>query len=420
MIQLQVLNRILSERDKTFFSSNNLNEDYFSDYREEYRFIDEHIRTYGQVPDRETFLSRFKDFDIVDVHESESYLITALIDDYNKRLMSESFRKISPLVMAGRMDDALRIYKETAERISKGVAFRSVDILRDTSRFDAYVEKTKKHTEYFFSSGFPELDSITGGFDRKEEIVVVVARPGVGKSWISLKMAVQAAKDGLRVGLYSGEMTELKVGVRADTLIGHMNNGGINHGNEMFMDEYREYIDRLPTMFEGSIEVLTPSMIDGVANVNTLRMFVEKNNLDVLVIDQLSLLEESRGKTVWDKLGFIMRDLKAFQSTKKIPIIAVSQQNREKNDNGELDLTQIAGSDEIGRYATTVLFVEKKNDIMKLHVVKSRDNPGEKVLSYNVDLNRGNFTYIPEGSEVVDASMAKAYEPEGSDDGDYF
>ena len=79
MIQLQMLNYILSSGDKSLISLNNLDEDYFSDYREEFRFIDNHIKTYDKVPDIETFLSRFKNFDVVEVHESESYLISALV-----------------------------------------------------------------------------------------------------------------------------------------------------------------------------------------------------------------------------------------------------------------------------------------------------------------------------------------------------
>lgn len=422
MIQLQMLNYILSSGDKSLISLNNLDEDYFSDYREEFRFIDNHIKTYDKVPDIETFLSRFKNFDVVEVHESESYLISALVDDFNTRKLASVFKKISPLVQAGRLEEAIAIYKDTAENLSKGVTFRSVNILEDTHRFDEYLEKTKNQSSYFFSTSFKELDEITqGGFDRNEEIVVVSARPGVGKSLISLKFAIQAAKEGLRVGLYSGEMSDSRVGARADTLISHISNGAIIHGNDIILETYRNFINNLPTMFPGCIEVLTPDAVDGPVTTNVLKIFVEKKKLDLLVIDQISLVDEPRGKSNKERQALIMKDLKKLQATKHMPIIVVSQQNREKNDDGSFDTTQLADADEVGRYATIVIFIEKdkKENILKLHIAKNRDNPSGQTLSYNVDINRGNFVFIPEGDAQVNKEEVDAYASSDSS-GDYF
>lgn len=420
MIQLQFINFLLKTKDKSLISLNNLNEDYFSDYRAEYRFIENHIEKYDRIPDTETFLDKFRDFDIVEVNESESYLITALIDDYNTRQLQYTFNKISPLIQAGRVDDAIDIFKNTATQINTGVSFKSIDILRDTTRFDEYVERTKNHSQYFFSTGFKELDAIIGGIDRTEDIVVVVARPGIGKSLVSLKMAIAAAQEGLKVGLYSGEMSVSKVGNRADTMIGHINNGGITHGNEIFLEQYKEYMRKLPDMFEGQIRVITPDMIDGIADVNTLKVFIEKENLDVLVVDQISLLEERKGRTEAEQTANIMKQLKYLQTLERIPMIVVSQQNREKNEGGELDLTQVAGSDKVGRYATVVLFLEKKDNIMKIHIVKSRDNASGQTLSYEVDINKGYYVFIPEDGQQVSEEIVNSYKKDDTSDGDYF
>ena len=422
MIQLQMLNYIIQSKDKSLISLNNLDEDYFSDYREEFKFIDNHIKTYDKVPDMETFLSRFKSFDVVEVHESESYLISALVDDFNTRKLANVFKRISPLVQAGRLDEAITLYKETADNLSKGVSLQSVDILRDTHRFDEYLAKTQNPNSFFFSTSFKELDEITqGGFDRNEEIVVVSARPGVGKSLISLKFAIQAAQEGLRVGIYSGEMSDSRVGARADTLISHISNGAILHGNEIIKESYRNFINTLPERFSGCIEVLTPDAVDGPITTNVLKIFVEKKKLDLLIIDQISLVDEPRGHSNKERQALIMKDLKKLQSTKHMPIIVVSQQNREKNEDGSFDTTQLADADEVGRYATIVIFIEKdkKENILKLHVAKNRDNPSGQVLSYNVDINKGMFVFIPENDAQVSQETVDSYASESSS-GDYF
>ena len=74
----------------------------------------------------------------------------------------------------------------------------------------------------------------------------------------------------------------------------------------------------------------------------------------------------------------------------------MSQQNRTTSESGKVDTTQIAQSDRIGQDSTVIIFLEKKDDIIKLTLVKSRDSENGKSLSYRVDFNRGIFVYIPE------------------------
>ena len=217
-----------------------------------------------------------------------------------------------------------------------------------------------------------------------------------------MKCAVASLKQGLNVGIYSGEMSDRKVGYRVDTLIGNIPNGSLTHGNIEIQNIYKRYIDSLPSRFNGSLKVITPKMIGGLADVNTLKLFIEKEHLDVLYVDQLTLLEDQRnGKSPVEKMNNISKDLKKLQVMKKIPIISVHQQNRTSSDDGDFNTTQIAGSDRIGQDSTMVIFLEKKDDVMKLHLKKSRDSENNKVLTYHVDLNVGEFTYIPDAKDGI-------------------
>ena len=84
---------------------------------------------------------------------------------------------------------------------------------------------------------------------------------------------------------------------------------------------------------------------------------------------------------------------------KQVPIIAVCQQNRSVAEGKTFDTTQLAQSDKIGQDATAIIFIERKADLFKLHLVKCRDNGAGAVLSYKVDLNTGDFTYINENED---------------------
>jgi replicative DNA helicase len=422
MIQLQVLNYILETKDSSLILMNNLTDDFFSDYRKEFKFIKTHLELYNNICDKATFLSSFPTFEIINVSESPNYLIKGLYDDFNTRKLAETFNKVRTYLMNNDVDAAMQLYQRTQEQLSTGVSLRSVDIIQDTTRFNEYVERCRDFNKYYISTGFKELDKVVGGFDREEELATIVARTNYGKSWILLKCAVAAAQQGLRVGIYSGEMSERKVGYRVDTLLGHMNNGGMTHGNIAIQNEYKKYIDELPNMNLGPMKVLTPKMIDGPADVNALRMFIEKEQLDILFVDQLSLLEDQRrGKTAVDKMSNISKDLKNLQVMKRIPIISVCQQNRTSTESGGVDTTQIAQSDRIGQDSTMIIFLEKKDEVMKLTLVKSRDSENGKVLTYVTDLNKGNFTYVPDendanNGEVEDIDYSTRYV--GSTDGE--
>jgi len=413
MIQLQMLNRILQSKNTSLITINNLTDEYFSEYKAEFDFIKNHLDTYGNIPDTESFLSRFQDFDIIQVNETDNYLIDALYEDRNQRELASIFNKVRKLIMDNKTDEAMKLYLNASQNVVKGVHLDSVDILRDTSRFDRYVEKCNDFNKYYVSTGFTELDEIIGGWDRNEELATIAARSGIGKSWLLLFVAVSAAKQGLNVGIYSGEMSEDKVGYRVDTLISHLSNGQIIHGNANVSGAYKEYIDKLPTTLKGSIRVLTPAKINGPAGVTALRAFIEKDNLDMLCVDQHSLLEDDRNaKNPIERAANISRDLKNLQVMKRIPIISVSQQNRASVENG-VSTANIAQSDRIAQDSTIILFLEQKDGILTIHLTKSRDSVNAKDLKYAIDLDKGIFTYIPETGDMSDeeaTNLSSSYE----------
>lgn len=278
----------------------------------------------------------------------------------------------------------------------------SVDILRDTSRYDDYLEKGQDYKKHYVTTGWPELDAMIGGWDRHEELATIMARPGVGKTFFALKSCLAAAQAGLRVGFYSGEMSESKVGYRLDTLMSHISNSQIMRGSTEVQVQYKRHLDSMASSVKGSIKVLTPTMIQGPAGVNALRAFVEKENLEILFVDQHSLLEDDRkAKGPVERAANISRDLKNLQVMAKIPIIAVSQANRPHGQSNNpadnvMDTSRVAQSDRIAQDSTVVIALEQKDGIMTVHMVKVRDSVAGKSLHYHCDIDKGLWTYIPE------------------------
>ena len=156
------------------------------------------------------------------------------------------------------------------------------------------------------------------------------------------------------------------------------------------------YIDSLKEKYSGCLKVLTPAMINGPAGVTALRAFIEKENLDILLIDQHSLLEDDRrARNPVEKAANISRDLKNLQVLKKIPIIAVSQQNRASTENGT-STANIAQSDRISQDSTILIFLEQKDGVLTLNLVKARDSVNNKKIHYACDLDKGILQFMPE------------------------
>lgn len=425
--QIQLISKILKTGDYSVVSSNNLTADYFFNYKAEFTFIQNHYDTYRVVPDTLTFLDKFPTFDYVDVREPESYLLTKLFDDYKASYMATQFNKMKALLEDGKIDQATEVFTRAAEGIHKqGAVVSYIDLIHDTSRFDRYLELASNRADYYITTGFQELDTLIGGIDKENENFVIAARTGIGKTWTLLKMATAAVMQGKNVGMFSGEMSFFKVGSRVDSLLSGISNYAINRGDLFVRKEYEKYIKGLATSGYGSFKVITPQSIQGPATVNALRAFVERENLDMLFIDQYSLLEDtSRAKASHERVANISKDIKNLQVISGIPIISVCQMNRTKNEDGSQDTTQIGLSDRIGQDATVILMLDRKDDKLILNVVKSRDGGDNKKLTYKADFNTGTFTYIPEGGDNVTTeeeyeALESSYNVINSNDGGYF
>lgn len=265
-----------------------------------------------------------------------------------------------------------------------------------------------------------------GGIDRENENMVIAARTGIGKTQTMVKMAVAASQQGLTVGIFEGEMTEDKIGYRVDTFLGGISNSAINRGELFVNREYKNHIDSLASRHLGAIKVITPNSVGGKVTVNTLRSFIIKEQLDILFVDQYSLLEDtSHARTSFERVGNIAKEIKQLQVEFKIPIIAVSQMNRTKNEDGTQDTTQIGLSDMIPQYATILIMLDRKDDQLILNIVKSRDGGDNKKLTYHADFNTGLFTFLATDdknlSQATGQELQERYQlEEDNSDGNIF
>lgn len=407
LTQLQILNLLLNKKDTSLLSI--LDSKQFSQYKNEFNFIANHYKQYQQIPDIQSFLKVFPDFEVIQVTESKEYLLKTLNNEYNEEFLAKTFNSIRDLLLKGKTEDAMTVLSKAASKADSSKQFEALDILTDISRYDEYIDKCNNFEDHFVSTGFKELDaSFGGGIDRDNAYFVISARPGVGKTLVMVKFITAAVQKGLRVGLYEGEMTANKIAGRFDTMISHISNSAINHGGSHVANKYKTYLEELRKNTKGDFFVLTRDMIrEDKMTVDVLRSFVDKYELDMLFVDQISLLDStSWSSKSFEQVAEISRDLKKLQVQKHIPIVVASQQNRDKIEDGSFAGTQnISMSDRIGQDATEVIYISKKDNIMTFNIAKARDGCKKYTMSYDVNIDKGEFTYIPDEDDMQESNQ---------------
>ena len=396
MIELQVLSRVLKERNASLLTLNGITEDYFITYPDEYSFIMNHLKEYGNVPDKETFLSKFSNFTIVDVTESDKYLIETFNEEHLYSLTVPVINKLADIIQTD-SKAAVEYLQSQLPSLTQNNVVLGVDIVSQArERQREWQERRENKERFCIPTGFEELDEITGGWQRGEEFAVLFARTGQGKSWILIKTLEHAWKIGKRVGLIEPEMSAIKTGYRFDTLSGNISNSALTRGDDA--PNYDKYIEQL-SKNEIPFFVASPKDFRRNITVSKLRAFIESNKIDILGVDGISYLKDERkqrGDNRTTGLTNISEDLMDLSIELKIPIIVVCQSNREgAKDDDAPDLENIRDSDGIAYNASTVIAARQKGPGIELTVRKNRNGKSGDKLIYLWDIDKGTFQYIP-------------------------
>ena len=402
MVQAQIISKILNTGKDEIIDDNLLTREHFLGYENEFDFIEKHKERYGNIPDKETFLQHFPDFEILEVTESDKYLVDTIQEEY-------LYAKIVPVIQKSAeisntdSNHAAEYLLSQMPSLQPNYHIGGTNIIANAhERFAEYEERKDKQKEWYFESGFQELDEIIHGLQRGEDFIVIVARLGEGKSWILTKMCAHVWKTGFNVGYFSPEMSANMVGFRVDTLLNNFSNKGLMWGNGDVDDEqYRQYVEDLKSRPNKFI-VSTPLEFDRHVTVSKLRNWVKQNKLDMIAIDGIKYLSDERGRkndNMTTSLTNISEDLMELSMEMHIPVIAVVQANRsgvgDKSEDGTPELESIRDSDGIAHNASKVISIKQKTgNILEMGIKKNRFGRVGGRLNYSWDINTGDFTFL--------------------------
>ncbi|MEJ2618030.1 MAG: replicative DNA helicase, partial [Ignavibacteriaceae bacterium] len=205
-----------------------------------------------------------------------------------------------------------------------------------------YIEAIHSKTNQKFSvpTGFYELDEMLGGF-QKSDLVIIAARPSMGKTAFALTLARNAAiEHKVPVGIFSLEMSTMQLIIRMLCAEGRLNAHLVRTG-KLPSSEGVKLSKNAHKLIESPIYVDdTPAQTVLEIRAKARRLKVEKN-IGMIIIDYLQLMQgPAKAESREREISHISRSLKSLAKELNIPVLALAQLNRAvetRNDSIEQD-----------------------------------------------------------------------------------
>lgn len=225
-------------------------------------------------------------------------------------------------------DNVLELMNEHMLKLQQLIVDNSDDKIQsladitDDLKGQFFVKKDRKQLHM----PFPSIDQYIGGIEQGD-LIVIGARPGVGKSAFTAQVANCLAKDGFRIGFYSLEMTEKQMFARFLSSVSGIPMERIRESEDFANGEEKEKYNKAVSLLQKRTNLFIRV---GSKTVSEIRRESQYMNYDLIIIDYLQLIkpEGTYKNNRYAEVGEISHSLKAMALDFKIPVIALSQLNR--------------------------------------------------------------------------------------------
>lgn len=288
------------------------------------------------------------------------------------------------------MDDAEKKILAVANR-QNGGAFESMKsiVMRTFERINVLYESKGGLTG--ISSGFKDLDKLTAGL-QKSDLILVAARPSMGKTAFTLNIASYVGTHGGKVAFFSLEMSKEQLMQRMLCAEGGIDATKLRTG-QLDTQEWNKLVHVADTLSRAPIYIDDTAGITVMELRSKARRLKAEHGLDLIIIDYLQLMQgrpSKNGDNRQQEISEISRSLKALARELDVPVIALSQLSRsvESRQIKKPMLSDLRESGSLEQDADIVMFLyredyydkdtENKN-ITDIIVAKHRNGPVDTI-----------------------------------------
>ena len=320
---------------------------------------------------------------------SIDYQIKTVKNAATKRRLALAGMRIQTLAEHEDADSAIAQAQDVLDSVA-GVEVPEAHLIGDTidSTFETIRRAQDGSTPKGTMSGFADLDHLTNGF-QPGQMVIVAARPGVGKSTIGVDMMRHLSiRNDTPTLIFSLEMSEDEINQRvlsaeSGVLLADIRAGRLDGEAWSRLDAARAQIERAPMFIDATPET---TIMDIVAKT---KMFVARHGVKLVVIDYLQLLSSGsvRAESRQQEVASWSRQIKLLAKSAGIPVIAVAQLNRgpESRDGGMPKASDLRESGALEQDADIILLLHREE-------INNPDSAKAGEVDVKVAKNRGGRT----------------------------
>jgi replicative DNA helicase len=264
-------------------------------------------------------------------------------------------------------------------------------------------------------TGFSYLDHLLTGLARSD-LVILAARPGMGKTSLALNIAMNVAKEEMPVAIFSLEMTKEQLAARILSAEGRLDHQifrmGVTGNAQTVWDDVAgitEVLGTRPVYLDDTSAITVPEMKSKIREVNNRRLAEGQKKLGLIIIDYLQLMSSSRRiDNRVQEVSEITRSLKLMAKDLQAPVLVLSQLSR-STEKGRPDhrpmLSDLRDSGSIEQDADIVLFLYREAYYV-------RDDPEVDMMAAECMVAKNRHGETGTVNMVWDGGHTRFYEPE--------
>lgn len=297
------------------------------------------------------------------------------------------------------LSEAEKNMMEVSNRKNSGDFKHIKDVLVETYD-NIELLHTQKGEVTGISSGFTDLDKLTAGFQRND-LIIVAARPSVGKTAFALNVAQNAATSGENVAIFSLEMGADQLVMRMLCAEGNID-AQIMRTGALEAEDWRKLTMAMGSLSNAGIYIDDSSGIRVNEIRSRCRRLKQEHGLDMVIIDYMQLIQGSGkpGENRQQEVSEISRSLKGLARELKIPVIALSQLSRgvEQRQDKRPMMSDLRESGSIEQDADIVSFLYREDyydketenqNMIEIIIAKQRNGPtGTVTLAFAKEFNK--------------------------------
>ncbi len=296
------------------------------------------------------------------------------------------YRQLNTILLVAIEDIRGLPISEVIEKVEKGITDIEQHNVNDLFWFREVLSDAIEEIENVYKngdiqglpSGYGWLDKYTKGF-KPGELIILGARPSIGKTALAINMAVRIGLSGKTVGFFSCEMTVKQLAGRVLSSEARLDVTNMKPSDFSRLTDAAGRLYNIPLLFDD-----TPNI--SIAQLKGKSRRMRRMGVEIIFVDYLTLIKHGDSRMPrYERVGEISKSIKQLARELSIPIIVLSQLGREAE--GQMPtLANLRQSGEIEEDADVVMFLHRQRDESEtaLRVAKNRNGgTGSIQLEFN-------------------------------------